>query len=37
MAAAQHLAAGDWHGGCLALDRVLVDHPRDASRCRSVT
>ena len=28
--ASQRLAAGDWHGGCLALDRVLADYPRDA-------
>ena len=24
------LLDGDWNGGCLALDHVLVDHPRDA-------
>ena len=28
-AAARQLAEGDWHGGVAALDRVLVDHPRD--------
>jgi len=29
-AAANRLANGDWHGGTAALERVLVDHPRDA-------
>lgn len=29
-AAAQHLSAGAWHEACVALDAVLVDHPRDA-------
>jgi tetratricopeptide (TPR) repeat protein len=28
-AAARQLAQGDWHGGVAALDRVLVEHPRD--------
>ncbi|HSJ95716.1 MAG TPA: tetratricopeptide repeat protein [Myxococcota bacterium] len=28
-AAARRLAEGDWHGGTAALDRVLVEHPRD--------
>ena len=28
-AAARSLAQGDWIGGAAALDRVLVDHPRD--------
>jgi tetratricopeptide (TPR) repeat protein len=28
-AAARRIAEGDWHGGTEALDRVLVDHPRD--------
>ncbi|HEX5128267.1 MAG TPA: tetratricopeptide repeat protein [Usitatibacter sp.] len=28
-AAARRLATGDWHGGVAALDRVLVDNPRD--------
>ena len=27
--AARMLATGDWHAGVAALDRVLVDHPRD--------
>ena len=27
--AAANLAAGDWHAGVAALDRVLVEHPRD--------
>jgi tetratricopeptide (TPR) repeat protein len=30
LAAMRRLVDGDWHGGCAALDRVLVDHPRDA-------
>ena len=28
--ATQRFVDGDWSGGCLALDRVLADHPRDA-------
>jgi tetratricopeptide (TPR) repeat protein len=28
-AAARQLAEGDWHGGVRALDRVLVENPRD--------
>jgi tetratricopeptide (TPR) repeat protein len=27
--AARKLATGDWHGGTAALDRVLMEHPRD--------
>ncbi len=30
IAAGERLADGDWHGGALLLDRVLVDSPRDA-------
>jgi tetratricopeptide (TPR) repeat protein len=30
MAAAQHLADGAWNDACLAIDGVLVEHPRDA-------
>ena len=30
VAAIDRLVDGDWHGGCAALDRVLIDHPRDA-------
>ncbi|HXG03203.1 MAG TPA: tetratricopeptide repeat protein, partial [Candidatus Binatia bacterium] len=30
VAAARHLLDGDWDAGCAALDRVLVDYPRDA-------
>ena len=30
MEATRRLAGGDWHGGCLQLDRALVEHPRDA-------
>ena len=29
VAAARALVDGDWAGACAALDRVLVDHPRD--------
>jgi tetratricopeptide (TPR) repeat protein len=28
--ATQCFVNGDWHAGCVALDRVLADHPRDA-------
>ena len=28
-AAARQLAVGDWHGGCVSLDRALADEPRD--------
>ncbi|CAG0971777.1 hypothetical protein BURK1_01263 [Burkholderiales bacterium] len=28
--AAQHLAGGEWHAACRALDGVLADYPRDA-------
>ncbi|HEY8244204.1 MAG TPA: tetratricopeptide repeat protein [Casimicrobiaceae bacterium] len=30
VAAAQHLSNGTWNDACVALDAVLVDHPRDA-------
>lgn len=30
MRAVRALVDGDWHAGCAALDRVLVDHPTDA-------
>ncbi|MBZ0238011.1 MAG: tetratricopeptide repeat protein, partial [Deltaproteobacteria bacterium] len=30
MAATRELVAGDWDAGCAALERVLVEHPRDA-------
>lgn len=30
IAAASKLVAGDWQSACLALDRVLATHPRDA-------
>lgn len=30
VAAARRLVDGDWHGACVAYDRVLVEHPRDA-------
>lgn len=29
LAAAERLAAGDWHAGSLQLDHVLAEHPRD--------
>ena len=28
--AAQQLLSGEWHAACRTLDRVLIDHPRDA-------
>ena len=30
ISAAEHLVAGRWDSACTAIDRVLVDHPRDA-------
>lgn len=30
MQAVQHLIDGQWHAACLALDRVLIEYPRDA-------
>lgn len=33
--AARRLVDGDWDGACAALDRVLVDHPRDAFAVQS--
>ena len=30
MDATAHFVAGDWHAGCLQLDRVLAAYPRDA-------
>jgi tetratricopeptide (TPR) repeat protein len=33
--AVRRLVDGDWDGACAALDRVLVDHPRDAFAIQS--
>ncbi|MGH7392356.1 MAG: tetratricopeptide repeat protein [Candidatus Rokuibacteriota bacterium] len=35
IAAARRLVDGDWGGACAALDRVLVDYPRDAFAIQS--
>jgi tetratricopeptide (TPR) repeat protein len=35
VAAARQLVDGDWDAACAALDRVLVDHPRDAFAVQS--
>src|SRR5688572_27271720 len=36
-AAARDIASGDWHAGSRALERVLVQYPRDIFRLRVAT